>query len=175
MDEQIGVEDVDAIVEMVEPQGIDYTELTTGLVSAYLSNNPVPVSDLPALIASTHAALTGLGQGAATKASATQKLTAAQIRKSITPDALISFIDGKPYKTLKRHLNRHGMTIEEYRARYGLPRDYPSTAPSYSEQRSALARSLGLGNQRRKAAAKAANTAETAAEAPKKRGRKKTA
>jgi predicted transcriptional regulator len=67
------------------------------------------------------------------------------------------------------------LTIEEYRARFGLPRDYPSTAASYSEQRSALAKSLGLGNQRRKTAAKAANTAEAVAEAPKKRGRKKAA
>ena len=65
----------------------------------------------------------------------------AQIRKSITPDALISFIDGKPYKTLKRHLTGNGMTIEQYRERFGLPRDYPSTAASYSAQRSALAKS----------------------------------
>jgi predicted transcriptional regulator len=148
--------------------------MTAGLVSAYVANNPVPVSELATLIASTHAALSGLGQRNASEAPAVEKLTPAQIRKSIRPDALISFIDGKPYKTLKRHLNRHGMTIEEYRTRYGLPRDYPSTAASYSEQRSALAKSLGLGNQRRKAAAKTANTAETAAGAPKKRGRKKT-
>jgi predicted transcriptional regulator len=67
------------------------------------------------------------------------------------------------------------MTVEEYRQRYGLPRDYPSTAANYSEQRSALAKSLGLGQQRRKTAARSANTAETVAEAPKKRGRKKGA
>ncbi|MGH1572828.1 MucR family transcriptional regulator [Methylobacterium sp. P31] len=156
---------MDESAETIGAESVDYTEMTAGLVSAYVANNPVPVSELATLIASTHAALSGLGHGAATKAPATQKLTPAQIRKSVTPGALISFIDGKPYKTLKRHLNRHGMTIEEYRARYGLPRDYPSTAASYSEQRSALAKSLGLGNQRRKAAAKA----------PKKRGRKKTA
>ncbi|MGT2479584.1 MucR family transcriptional regulator [Methylobacterium oryzae CBMB20] len=167
---QIGAKDMDAIVEMIEPPGIAYTELTTGLVSAFVSNNPVPVSDLPALIASTHAALTGLGQGAATKAPATQKLTPAQIRKSITPGALISFIDGKPYKTLKRHLSTHGMTIEEYRQRYGPPRDYPSTAASYSAQRSALAKSLGLGNQRRKAAPKAAAVTEIITETPKSAG-----
>jgi predicted transcriptional regulator len=104
-----------------------------------------------------------------------EKPTPAQIRKSITPEALISFIDGKPYKTLKRHLTGNGMTIEEYRERYGLPRDYPSTAASYSEMRAALAKSFGLGQQRRKAASKAANMAETVAEGPKKRGRKKAA
>jgi predicted transcriptional regulator len=85
------------------------------------------------------------------------------------------FIDGTPYKTLKRHLNRHGMTTEEYRVRYGLPRDYPPTAASYPEQRSAPAKSLGLGNRRRKAAAKTANTPETVAGAPEKRRRTKAA
>lgn len=75
------------------------------------------------------------------------KPTPAQIRKSITPDALTSFIDGKPYKTLKRHLTKHGLTIETYRERYGLPQDYPSTAASYSAQRSALAKQLGLGQR----------------------------
>jgi predicted transcriptional regulator len=75
----------------------------------------------------------------------TSPLLPAQIRKSITPDALISFEDGKPYKTLRRHLNGNDMTMERYHERYGLPRDYSSTADSYSEQRSVLARSLGLG------------------------------
>ncbi|MCJ2109713.1 MucR family transcriptional regulator [Methylobacterium sp. E-025] len=79
-----------------------------------------------------------------------EKPTAYQIRKSITPDAIISFLDGKPYKTLKRHLTVAGLTLEQYRARYGLPSDYPSTAASYSAQRSALAHSLGLGQMRRK-------------------------
>ena len=148
-------------------RAVDYTELTADLVSAYVSNNPVPVSELATLIASTHAALLGLG-GAAEPASApVEKPTPAQIRKSITPDALISFVDGRPYKTLKRHLTGNGMTIEQYRERYGLPRDYPSTAASYSAQRSALAKSLGLGNQRRKVAAKAAEPAETVSEKPK--------
>ena len=145
------------------------------IVAAYVSNNSVPVTELPTLISGIYTALSGLGQSSASEAPATEKLTPAQIRKSITPDSLVSFIDGKPYKTLKRHLGRNGMTIEEYRARYGLPRDYPSVAASYSEQRSTLAKSLGLGQLRRKAAAKTANTAETVAEAPKKRGRKKAA
>jgi predicted transcriptional regulator len=78
------------------------------------------------------------------------KATPAQIRKSITRDALISFEDGKPYKTLKRHLTTFGLTIEQYRAKWGLPADYPTVAPSYSEARSAMAKALGLGQGGRK-------------------------
>jgi predicted transcriptional regulator len=147
------------------------TGLAVDIVAAYVSNNRVPVAELPALISGVYSALSGLEQGGASEAPAVEKLTPVQIRKSITPDALISFIDGKPYKTLRRHLSGNGMTFEEYQERYGLPRDYPTTAPSYSAYRSEMARSLGLG--RRRAAPKEANTAETVAEPPKKRGRKK--
>ena len=156
---------------MIEPEGTDYSELTTGLVSAYVSNNRVSPAELPALIASMHAALAGLGQGSATQAPPTQKLTPPQIRKSITPDALISFIDGKPYKTLKRHLTGNGLTMEEYRHRFGLPRDYPSTAASYSAMRAEFARNAGLGHNRRKAASKAAAPPETVSEKPRRAGR----
>ncbi|MDP4027208.1 MucR family transcriptional regulator [Methylobacterium sp. NEAU 140] len=142
----------------VEPIVDDRTvDLTADLVAAYVANNSVPVAELTALIASTHAALKGLDQGASA-APQIDKPTPAQIRKSITPDALISFIDGKPYKTLKRHLTGHGLTIEEYRSRYGLPTDYPSVAAGYSEARSALARNLGLGRPRKNASPKAAET-----------------
>lgn len=152
-----------------------FIEQASDIVSAYVSNNSVPISELPGLLAGVHAALTKLSAPAATATEAADKPTPAQIRKSVTPDALISFIDGKPYKTLKRHLSTHGMTIEEYRMRFGLPRYYPSTAANYSAQRSALAKSTGLGNQRRKAAPKAAGMVEAVAETPKKRGRKKAA
>ncbi|WP_456685321.1 MucR family transcriptional regulator [Bradyrhizobium sp. P5_C11_2] len=166
---------MDAIVETIERGAPDFTELTTSLVAAYVANNHVQPSEIGTLIASTHAALTGLGQGSPASAPPTAKLTPAQIQKSITPDALISFIDGKPYKTLKRHLTGAGMTIEQYRERFGLPRDYPTTAASYSAQRSALAKSLGLGNQRRKAAPKAAEPAETVSEKSKRAGRPRKA
>jgi predicted transcriptional regulator len=152
-----------------------FIDLTAIIVSAYVASNRVPPADLPALLSSIHAALAGLSGPAASAETTPEKLTPAQIRKSITPDALISFVDGKPYKTLKRHLAGNGMTIEEYRERFGLPRDYPSTAASYSAQRSAMARSIGLGQQRQKAASKATHTVETLAEAPKARGRKKAA
>ena len=154
---------------------IDFIELTTEIVSAYVANNSVPAAELPALLSGVHAAIAGLGSPSTQAEAGPEKPTPAQIKKSITPDALISFIDGKPYKTLKRHLAGNGMTIEQYRVRYGLPRDYPSTAASYSAQRSALAKSAGLGQQRRDAAPKAAAVAETIAEAPKARGRKKSA
>ena len=147
---------MDENVETIERGATDYIELTTGIVAAYVSNNHVQVAELATLIASTHAALSGIGQGSTAAAPAIEKLSPSQIRKSITPDALISFVDGKPYKTLKRHLTGNGMTFDEYREHYGLPRDYPSVAASYSETRSALAKSLGLGQQRKKATPKAA-------------------
>ncbi|RYF12465.1 MAG: MucR family transcriptional regulator, partial [Oxalobacteraceae bacterium] len=123
------------------------------------------------LIANVHQTLEGLSVPAMRAADQVEKPTPAQVKKSITPDALISFEDGKPYKTLRRHLSLRGLSAEAYRAKYGLPADYPMTCTSYSAQRSELARSLGLGNYR-KAAAKAAEPDETASEAPKRRDRK---
>ena len=166
---------MDENAENIEATAVDYTDLTTNLVSAYVSNNRVPPAELPALIASMHAALAGLRRGSVAATPAVEKPTPAQIRKSITPDALISFLDGKPYKTLKRHLTGNGMTIEEYRGRYGLPWDYPSTAASYSASRSALAKSLGLGQQRRKAAPEVVEPAETVSEKPKRASRRRKA
>ncbi|MCJ2133010.1 MucR family transcriptional regulator [Methylobacterium sp. J-026] len=159
----------------IEAAATDYLELTADIVSAYVSKNSVRPADMAELITSTHAALTGLGNVGALAAPTTEKLTAAQIRKSITPDALISFIDGKPYKTLKRHLTGAGMTIEQYREHFGLPRDYPSTAASYSAQRSALAHSFGLGQKRGEAAPKVAESAETVSDKPKRSGRPRNA
>jgi len=128
-----------------------HIEMTAGIVSAYVSNNAVSVQDLPALISATYAALAGAGEPVApSPAEAATKATPAQIRKSITPDALISFEDGKSYKTLKRHLTTQGITVAEYKAKWGLPQDYPTTAPAYSEARSAMAKALGLGQGGRK-------------------------
>ena len=152
----------------------EFIELAADIIAAYVSNNSVPVAELPALLGNVHAALNGLASDSSQAATEEQveKATPAQIRKSITPDALISFIDGKPYKTLKRHLNKYGMDFQAYRARYGLPSDYPSTAANYSAQRSELAKSLGLGQQRRKATPEAATAS---AEKPKGRGRPRKA
>lgn len=124
------------------------------IVAAYVSNNHVAPGDLPALISTVFTAFTRIYEGVGSEAGAVEqtveKPTPAQIRKSITTDALISFIDGKLHKTLRRHLKRHGLDADSYRARYGLPSDYPMVCPSYSAKRSEIAKSLGLGTQRRK-------------------------
>jgi len=129
-----------------------FVVLASEIVSAYVSNNHVQSSDLPKLLNDIHGAIQSVCAGGPA-AAAPSKATAQEIRRSVTPDFLISFEDGKPYKTLRRHLTLRGLTPEAYRAKWGLDPDYPMTAQSYSEQRSQLARSLGLGQQRRKSAA----------------------
>jgi predicted transcriptional regulator len=140
-----------------------YIAMVGDIVSAYISNNHVASADLPSLIGNVHAAISALAPAPANAQAAEpaiEKLTSAQIRKSVTRDAIISFIDGKGYKTLKRHLTVHGLDPNSYRAKFGLPSDYPMVAPSYSEVRSGLAKSLGLGVQNgRRAADKEAEVA----------------
>jgi len=120
-------------------------ELTAQIVAAYVGRNHLAVVDLPSLIASVYGALSGAGEEPA--APTAPKLTRAQIRKSIGRDALVSFEDGRSYKTLRRHLASRGLTPAEYFEKWGLPKDYPLVAPAYSEQRSAMARALGLGRK----------------------------
>ncbi|WP_192384273.1 MucR family transcriptional regulator [Mesorhizobium silamurunense] len=123
-------------------------ELPADVVSAYVSNNPVPVGDLPALIGQVHAALKGPA-GTSSSAEEPQALKpAVPIRKSVTPDYIISLEDGKKFKSLKRHLSTHyGLTPDEYRVKWGLPADYPMVAPNYAATRSALAKTMGLGRK----------------------------
>ena len=123
------------------------TDHTAELVAAYVSNNHVARVDLPALIATVQSALSGISGNLALSStrSNSELPTPAQIRKSITPDALISFIDGKPYKVLKRHLRTHGLNQHAYRERYGLPTNYPMVAPSYSTRRGEISRSYRSG------------------------------
>jgi predicted transcriptional regulator len=132
----------------------DLRKLTTEVVASYVEGNAIAAKDLPALIESVFAALNGAGEAPAPEVA--PKPTSGQVRKSVTPDALISFIDGKPYKMLKRHLAGHGMTPADYRETFGLPKDYPMTAPAYSAARSTLAKSIGLGAKAKKPAAGAA-------------------
>ncbi|AWN39722.1 MucR family transcriptional regulator [Methylobacterium durans] len=158
------------MTEETQGQSPNFVELAADIVSAYVSNNSLPIAELPALLAGVHTALNGLTSGASQVAEeVVEKATPAQVRKSITPDLLISFIDGKPYKTLKRHLSTHGLDPHTYRQRYGLPSDYPIVAASYAAQRSELAKAIGLGRPGARA------TEEEAAEAPKGRGRRKAA
>lgn len=153
----------------------NYIELAADIVSAFVSNNSVTTTDLPALIGSVHAALQGAGNPAKQQEQV-KPTPAVPIKKSITADFLISLEDGKRYKSLKRHLTGRGLTPEQYREKWGLARDYPMVAPNYAAKRSELARSMGLGQQRKgmtRMAAKTAATSSKVAEAPKKRGRKK--
>ena len=139
-------------------------DLSANIVSAYVSKNSVPLTELPALIASVHTSLAKLGTP--NEPEPVKLEPRVPIKKSITPDALISLEDGRPYKTLKRHLSKLGLTPEQYRAKWGLPPDYPMVAASYTEQRSRLAKSLGLGQIRRNRAAAAAAAAPAADDAP---------
>ncbi|MBX3532494.1 MAG: MucR family transcriptional regulator [Rhizobiaceae bacterium] len=118
-------------------------DLTAGIVSAYVSNNSVQRADLAGVVEGVAAALAGLG-----KAPEPEPLTPpVSIRKSVTPDFLISLEDGKRYKSLKRHLGVRGLTPDEYRAKWSLPADYPMVAPNYAAARSALAKTSGLGRK----------------------------
>ncbi|MCJ2028769.1 MucR family transcriptional regulator [Methylobacterium sp. J-043] len=133
--------------------------LTADVVSAYVSNNHVQSAELPKLLGEVHEAIRSVSlSGRPTAETGPPKATPQEIRKSISHDFLVSFEDGKPYKTLRRHLTLRGLSPEQYRAKWGLPNDYPMTSASYSEQRSELARALGLGQQRRRIAEPVAET-----------------
>lgn len=120
--------------------------LTADIVSAHVGNNSVTVSDLPAIIAGVHAALTGLGTS--TIAPPTKQEPAVSIRNSIKPDFIVCLEDGKKMKMLKRHLmTAYGMTPDAYRAKWDLPATYPMVAPNYAETRRALAVKIGLGRK----------------------------
>ena len=151
--------------------GTETIDLVAGIVSAYVGNNSVSREDLPALIASVHASLASIASGTSPAPEAgPEPVPAVSIRRSITPEYLISLEDGRKYKTLKRHLAGLGLTPDQYRAKWGLRPDYPMVAPDYAARRSALAKESGLGQLRRKAVP-APEPVEPAS-APKKRSRK---
>lgn len=135
----------------------DARDGTIELVSAYVSNTNTRLSgeELQALIRDTFATLSSLGTEAAPTAASAEPENSpkskAEIKKSIGAENLISFEDGKPYKSLKRHLTTRGLTPQAYREKYGLPADYPMTHPAYSARRSELAKSIGLGSKGRAA------------------------
>ncbi len=127
-----------------------FITLTADIVAAHVSNNSVSVNDLPVLIANVHGALAGL-VGVAPAAPEPKQEPAVSIRQSIKPDYVVCLEDGKKLKMLKRHLMTHyNMTPDQYRAKWGLPSDYPMVAPNYAEQRRTLAKSIGLGTKRRR-------------------------
>lgn len=142
--------------------------LTVEIVTAHIGSNHLPTAEVPALIASVHAALEGLTSPAVAPAltASAEYPPATKVRKSLAdPNHIISMIDGKPYKMLRRHLRTNGLTPDEYRARYGLKADYPMIAPAYSEKRRAVAKAIGLGRKPRVAE-------QTPAVESKRRGRK---
>jgi predicted transcriptional regulator len=144
----------------------DLMALTANIVAAYVMNNNVQSADLPALIGQVHSALHKTVQGETTAAPA-PLVPAVPVKKSVTPDYIICLEDGKKYKSLKRHLRTaYNLSPEEYRAKWGLPADYPMVAPNYAATRSAMAKSLGLGQLRSR---KAAPVEPPAPPAPKKR------
>ncbi len=129
----------------------DLTELVADVVAAYVSGNKIERGDLPGLIHSVHQAFNSLANGAAPAPEPTPLTPAVPIKKSITPEYLICLEDGKKFKSLKRHLrSRYNLTPDEYRARWGLPADYPMVAPNYAQARSRLAKQMGLGQLRQK-------------------------
>lgn len=133
---------------MAEIEQADLTTLTVELLSAFVSNNTIESADLPGLIQSTHAALSEISAPPPPEPVAPEFAPAVTVRKSLgSRDHIVSLIDGKPYKTLKRHLSGHGLTPAEYRERYKLPANYPMVAPTYSEHRRDVAQRLGLGRK----------------------------
>jgi len=129
----------------------EFLELTAGIVSAYVGNNSVSAADLPGLIKSIHDAINGIRTGQ-TEVPVVVQTPAVSVRKSVNPDFLICLEDGRRFKSLKRHLRtKYDMSPEDYRAKWGLPKDYPMVSPNYAASRSALAKSMGLGQGGRQA------------------------
>lgn len=163
---------------------LDTVSITADIVAAYVSNNPVPVGELPKLIGDIHAALNGIGTPAVELV--VKQEPAVSIKKSVTPDFIICLEDGKKFKSLKRHLQHFNLSPDQYRQKWNLPADYPMVAPNYAATRSALAKSIGLGRktphtsaaaEERKPAVRAAAARTTAAaiKSPVKKPRKTTA
>ena len=126
----------------------DLIELTGQIVAAYVSRNVIQPSDLPALISTIHQSLKMLGLSQEVAEAPADQKPAVPVRKSVTPDDIICLEDGKKLKMLKRHLSSsYGMTPAEYRAKWGLPDDYPMVAPNYAKARSDIALKLGLGRR----------------------------
>ena len=136
-------------------ENISYLERAADIVSAYVSHNSVPAADLPGMIHAVHAALLGIASGKPEPAQEPKKDPAVPIKKSVTPEFIICLEDGKKFRSLKRHLRTsYSMTPDEYRARWGLPHDYPMVAPEYAAKRSQLALSMGKQAAKRKSATK---------------------
>jgi len=126
-------------------------ELTAEIVASYVENNTLTTGDLPGLIQSVHRALAAISSGAE-PVEVAPKEPAVSVRRSITPDYLVCLEDGRKFKSLKRHLRtKYNLSPEDYRAKWGLAKDYPMVAPNYAKARSDLAKQMGLGQGGRQA------------------------
>jgi len=142
----------------------NYLGLAADIVAAFVSHNPMPASELPALIGSVNQALQHLGSGSTQQAVEERKEPAVPVKKSVNPDYIVCLEDGRKFKSLKRHLRTaYNLTPDQYRAKWGLPPTYPMVAPNYAAARSELAKSMGLGQQRRRS--------QSAQEAPPTKGK----
>ena len=124
-------------------------DMTVGIVANYVSNNAISVDALPGLIASVHGALANTGVQEAPVEEAVERPSPAQVRRSVSDSGIVSFLDGRTYQSLKRHLSSRGLSPEDYRMRFGLRSDYPMVSPTYAARRSALAKAAGLGQKGR--------------------------
>ena len=125
-------------------------EVAADVVVAYISNNPLPRADLTSLIQAVYWAVERLRRGPESPPhQAETKTPAVPVRDSVTPEYLICLEDGKKFKSLRRHLRVFGLTPEQYRAKWGLPSNYPMVAANYSNRRSAMAKMVGLGRKRK--------------------------
>jgi predicted transcriptional regulator len=134
---------------MTDAKNEQLVTLTADVISAYVSNNPVPVSELPLVIAQVHQAMSGLAGGGAIVATEEPQKPAVNPKRSVQDEYIICLEDGKKFKSLKRHLTTHfGLTPEQYRTKWNLPADYPMVAPAYAAARSQLAKNMGLGRKK---------------------------
>lgn len=131
---------------MSDTSSQDLLALTAEIVAAHVANNAVHPGEVASLISTVYAALSGLGSSPVELVAEKPK-GAVSVRASIKPGHLVSMIDGKPYKMLRRHVSQHGYTPESYREAFGLAKDYPMVAADYAEQRRALAHKIGLGRK----------------------------
>ena len=135
---------------MSEAETTTLIKMTAELVASYVTKNHVRAAELPELISTIHASLASMGSAPEAAPEPAKLTPPVSIRKSLTDDYLISLEDGKQYQSLKRHLASRGLTPAEYRTKWGLPLDYPMVSPAYAQKRSDMAKSIGLGNLRRK-------------------------
>lgn len=125
-------------------------DMTAEIVSAYVGNNEISAAELPSLIQQVYVSLADVSQGVVVNENEPLK-PAIAVKRSVSSDYIVCLEDGKKFKSLKRHLRAHyDMSPDEYRAKWGLPKDYPMVAPNYAQARSTLAKQMGLGQKSRR-------------------------